>query len=511
MGSATGDIEAQLGSSVRSAPGTRRAGGDRELEEARRAVARAYRLGIVLWPLFFVLDLYVVYVVAPGTPLWPFALARVVVLVSTVQSSRLIARTAHPILVAQIALFGIASVGIAFMALYHGGLNSPYAHGVSIVLLVNATLIPASWRRALVAGLACAAPFPLLMAVAATWNESVRAAWTHASSLTAFVESYLFVLATAAIGAFTSHAVWVAQRQVYEARRLGRYRLKVRIGSGGMGDVWMARDLDRKVDVAVKILSPGASGMAGAVARFEREAKAAAGLRNLHTVRVFDYGASDDGVRYMAMELLSGADLSDLVATRGPMPIGRAVHFARQACDSLDEAHRAGIVHRDIKPENLFVTSEGGEQDFLKLLDFGIAKISSDADSDVTLTQTGWIGGTPAYMAPEVCAGAAAEVRSDLYSLGAVLYFLLTGTPPFPAATPGAMMAAHIQQIPRAPSVVRGDPACAALDPIILRCLAKRPGDRFPSAATLSEVLASAGAEWTQANARACWSVPPAA
>ncbi|MGO8996771.1 MAG: serine/threonine-protein kinase [Polyangiaceae bacterium] len=484
----------RLAKTPRTGSGPREQG---ELEETRRAVIRSYRLGVVIWPSFFLLDLYVVYVVAPGTPVWPFLAARVIVLAGAMMSFGAIATVRYPVALAEVAFYGTSSTGIAFMALYHGGLGSPYLHGISLVILVHAAVITSEWRRALFRGLLLTLPFPLLMALAAIWFPEVKAQWASPVSLKGFLENYLFVLATAVIGAFASHAVWSAQRQVYEARRLGRYRLKVRIGTGGMGDVWMAGDEIRKIDVAVKILSSAASQAAGAVARFEREAKIAANLRSRHTVRVFDYGASDDGVRYIAMELLSGSNLAQLVTAQGPMPIARAVHFARQACDSLDEAHRAGIVHRDIKPENLFVTSEAGEDDVLKLLDFGIAKIASDESNDATLTQAGWIGGTPAYMPPEVCAGGNAEPRSDLYSLGAVLYFLLTGVPPFEAETAVAMMTAHTREAPRPPSELRPDPACAALDSIVLRCLAKRPADRFPSAAMLSEALAGAGSTAT--------------
>ncbi len=492
----------ELSGSARSGSRARGERDERELDEVRRAVERSYRLGLIIWPSFFLLDLWVVYVIAPGTPLWPFVSARALVLVGAVASFRLLRTTSRPAVLSEFAFYGTASAGIAFMALFHHGLASPYLHGVSLVLLVHAAVITSEWRRAIVSGLLLALPFPIVMAIAAIWSPAVRTSWTDAASLETFVENYLFVLATAVISAFASHAVWSAQRQVYEARRLGRYRLKVRIGSGGMGDVWMASDEDRKVDVAVKILSASASHAAGAVARFEREAKIAASLRSRHTVRVFDYGASDDGVRYLAMELLSGANLGELVASHGPMPVARAVHFAQQACESLDEAHRAGIVHRDIKPENLFVTTEAGESDVLKLLDFGIAKIASAEESDATLTQAGWIGGTPAYMAPEVCAGAPAEPRSDLYSLGAVLYFLLTGAPPFTGDTAMAMMSAHMRETARPPSARCGDPACAALDAIVLRCLAKRPADRFASATELREALAIASTPWTNANGR---------
>ena len=190
---------------------------------------------------------------------------------------------------------------------------------------------------------------------------------------------------------------------------------------------------------------------ARAIARFEREALAASGLQSPHTIRVFDFGASDDGVWFMAMEHLEGVDLASLVDEVGPLPPARVVRFARQACAALAEAHDAGIVHRDVKPDNLFVCRMGDEPDFLKVLDFGIARIEG-ADEDVNVTRAGWVHGTPAYMSPEVCNGARAAARSDVYSLGAVMYYLLTGTPPFTAATAAAVMVAHVNDAPDLPS-----------------------------------------------------------
>jgi serine/threonine-protein kinase len=311
---------------------------------------------------------------------------------------------------------------------------------------------------------------------------------------------FTFVVATLVMGAIASHVLWSARRQVHEARKLGRYRLKVRIGVGGMGEVWMAWDDAAQRDVALKVLSPAASEQAGAVARFEREARAAASLRSPHTVRVLDYGASDDGVRYLAMELLEGVDLADVVVRDGPLSPSRAVRLVKQACASLAEAHANGIVHRDIKPANLFLTAGEDAREILKVVDFGIAKVSSP-DDDATLTQAGWIGGTPAYMAPEVCAGLQAEPRSDVYSLGASLFFLLTGEPPFEGSNAGALMTAHLNARPVAPSR-RAPWISADLDAVVLRCLAKGAADRFATVGELEEALAACDVDaWQERKA----------
>jgi serine/threonine-protein kinase len=213
-------------------------------------------------------------------------------------------------------------------------------------------------------------------------------------------------------------------------------------------------------------------------------------LHDPHTIRVFDYGASDDGVAYIAMELLHGEDLGSLVAREGPLDPARCARLGRQVCASLAEAHARGIVHRDVKPENLFVTRAADGTELLKVLDFGIAKVS-DASLDATLTQGGWVGGTPAYMAPEVCEGGVADPRSDLYSLGAVLYFMLTGAPPFADASPSGVMVAHVRQEVVPPSRRAPHPVPPPLEAAILRCLAKRPQDRHADARELDESLAA--------------------
>jgi serine/threonine-protein kinase len=291
---------------------------------------------------------------------------------------------------------------------------------------------------------------------------------------------------------------------VFQARQLGRYRLKARIGSGGMGEVWLAWDDGLKRDVALKILARQATGED--LQRFEREAFAASSLKSAHTIRVFDFGASDDGVWFIAMEHLDGADLATLVGEYGPLPIARAIRFARHACASLTEAHAGGIVHRDIKPANLFVTHAGDEYDLLKLLDFGIAKVARE-DEDATVTQAGWLAGTPAYMSPEVCRGEVHGTRGDIYSLGAVLYFLVTGTPPFTTENVAALMMSHVNDPPDSPSQRLGTLVPRDVEAVILKCLEKRPEKRYASVSDLDLALArcSLPRPWTNEEARNFW------
>src|SRR5262249_47318354 len=226
-----------------------------------------------------------------------------------------------------------------------------------------------------------------------------------------------FIAATAVFLVSGGHRVYLLNRQIFEARNIGRYRLVRKLGAGGMGEVWSAYHAALKRNVAIKILRPDADAGEDRVARFVREVRALSELSHPNTVRVFDYGVTEDGLWYYVMEKLDGIDLERSVEEGGPFPPERAVHVVWQASRALAEAHGRGIVHRDIKPANLFLTDLGGEKDFVKVLDFGIAKLIGDAGAgDATLTRTGWVAGTPAFMSPEVASGRPADARADVYA-----------------------------------------------------------------------------------------------
>ncbi|MGH7434168.1 MAG: serine/threonine-protein kinase, partial [Polyangiaceae bacterium] len=207
-----------------------------------------------------------------------------------------------------------------------------------------------------------------------------------------------------------------------------------------------------------------------------------------NTVRVFDYGMTDDGLWYYVMELLEVETVAEHVARLGPLPPARAVHIVGQVARALAEAHGRGIVHRDIKPENLFLTSMGGEHDFVKVIDFGIAKV---ANADGNMTGTGWVMGTPAYMSPEVAMGAPADARSDVYGLGEVLYFMLAGKPPFRADNVAALIFAQVHEEVVSPSRILGRQLPHDVEEVLLRALEKDPEVRFPTAAEFALALAS--------------------
>jgi serine/threonine protein kinase len=246
-----------------------------------------------------------------------------------------------------------------------------------------------------------------------------------------------------------------------------------------------------------------------AVTRFRREADAAAHLRSPHTVALYDFGVTEDGTLYFVMELLEGMDLETLVRQQGPVPANRVIHILRQVCESLEEAHASGLVHRDIKPANIHLGRVGMRHDFVKVLDFGLVKSVDSASSEHSLmTAAGLTPGTPAYMAPEIASGETVDGRADIYALGCVAYYLLTGQLVFQASTTFQIIAKHLQEPPVPPSQRTELVVPPALDRVVLACLAKNPGDRPGSAAELDRLLAGIEVEpWTEEKAERWWSL----
>lgn len=286
--------------------------------------------------------------------------------------------------------------------------------------------------------------------------------------------------------------------RIHLYKKLGNYLLEDQIGEGGMGVVYRANHCMLKRPAAIKLLH-SAKVCPDALARFEREVQLTCGLTSPHTVAVYDYGVTPEGLFYYVMELLEGITLAQLIQIYGPQPAGRVVHFLRQACLSLAEAHGNSLIHRDLKPENMMICRRGGVADTLKILDFGLARMVTQ-DQDKSQSS---LAGTPRYMSPEAITTAdSIDARSDIYSLGAVGYFLLTGQPVFPGKDVGSILKAHVTAVPIRPSVRLGSPIDRELEDIIMRCLEK-PRDRRPASAQelngfLSECRASD--TWTQAD-----------
>lgn len=302
----------------------------------------------------------------------------------------------------------------------------------------------------------------------------------------------------------------------------GEYVILDRIGTGGMGSVYKAEQPSMNRLVAVKVLHSRFATRDDLVARFRREARAMSQLAHPNTARVYKYGALDDGSVYFVMDYLEGRNLAHEVRQKGPMEAERAVKIMIQVCGALEEAHRAGIVHRDLKPENVFLTAQGGTEDFPKVLDFGLAKMSEKqmGRGSMMFTQQGMVFGTPEFMSPEQAQGEELDRRSDIYSLALILYELMTGQLPFEAKTPLDMMKAHVKDPPIPLSQrVPGLKFSAELEATIAKALAKKPDDRYATAADFAEALrgclresaepVSSGAP-PQAPAAALTSVAPA-
>jgi len=321
-------------------------------------------------------------------------------------------------------------------------------------------------------------------------------------------EMVMWLSVAVAMAVYGSQKITALREEALAARKLGQYLLKRRLGQGGMGEVYLAEHILLKRPCAVKIIRPEQALDTRTVQRFLREVQAAATLTHPNTVQVFDYGQASDGTMFYAMEYLTGMTLQELVDHHGPMSAGRATFVLRQLCGALSEAHAVGLIHRDIKPSNVILSSRAGQHDVAKLLDFGLVRIVSSDPADGRLTQAGLLFGTPEYMSPEQAAGAAdVDARSDIYSLGALACLLLTGQPPFVRPSPAQTLAAHIDD-PMALLRTRVADVPQDLEAIVLRCLQKRPQDRFATVTELERALAACCSvgEWTQADA-AAWSL----
>jgi serine/threonine-protein kinase len=330
--------------------------------------------------------------------------------------------------------------------------------------------------------------------------------WSDTPRVSLFLFDAMILLMLAVGSTFGARTMSRLRRQVVEARQLGQYRLRRRIGAGGMGEVYLAEHQLLKRPCALKSIRPDAATDPRALSRFEREVRLTAALSHPNTVEIYDYGRAQDGTYYYVMEYLRGLSLCELVARSGPVPPARVVYLLRQVCGALREAHAAGLIHRDIKPSNIFASHRGGIHDMAKLLDFGLVRHVATARA-IHLSAEGQILGSPLFMSPEQATGGLElDERSDIYSLGAVAYYLLTGRPPFEGVSGIALLIAHARDPVVPPARVRpGIPQ--DLERVVLRCLAKDSSERFPDAASLERALgecACAG-DWDQERAARWW------
>jgi hypothetical protein len=386
---------------------------------------------------------------------------------------------------------------------------SPRVSWVVIPILFYPAIVPNTPKKTLVTSLLAASTEPVALLISHLRGVQVNlsAFYLLWDFLPTYISAFLVVLPVKII-----HNLG---QQVKRARELGSYRLEEQLGRGGMGEVYRATHQMLARPAAVKLIrseilgssSPGAARVI--MERFRREAEAAASLRSPHTINLYDFGVSHDGTFFLVMEMLDGLDLETLVERFGPVPPERAVYLLRQVCESLEEAHTRGLIHRDIKPSNVFTCRMGLAVDFVKVLDFGLVKATHEQGREATLlTAPDSTTGTPAYIAPEMVRGdGAVDHRVDIYTLGCVGYWLLTGQLVFQAPNAIQLMYQHANATPIPPSQRSELEISPELDNVILACLAKLPQDRPQSAGELSRRLAATvnGDGWTEEQAHRWW------
>jgi len=379
---------------------------------------------------------------------------------------------------------------------------------VSLWILVFRMLVPSTSWRAFGAAFLSAATLPL-----AVWTTEA----TCHVSISAWVAGAIYktTFMTALVAWLASRAIYKMGTAVTAARMMGSYKLERLLGKGGMGEVWLGSHAMLKRPAAIKLIQPDRLGATGAtdsatrVQRFEREAQATSALHSKHTVHLYDFGTTEDGTFYYVMEYLEGIDVDVLVERYGPVPPERAIFLLRQACHSLMEAHDCAMIHRDIKPGNIRVCRLGPDYDFVKVLDFGLVKHTDGGEQDSGLTVEGVATGTPAYMAPEMALGGELGPPADIYQLGCVAYWLLTGKPVFEAKTAMAVISQHIQDAP-APLSERTELTIPrSLESLVMDCLKKEPADRPQTAREVFGRLDDIELEepWTRKRAEHWWQV----
>lgn len=426
----------------------------------------------------------------------------------------------------ELSTLSIGTAGFSAMAVVLPLIAQPEAivrGALTYVLLAYAAYVPSSARRTLL--IATLMTVPLMTCVylaythydpalhdppAANWPKGPVGAMAFSVTIYSFV---WWALAVAIAVAF-SRMIYGLRKEVRDVKRLGQYTLEEKLGEGGMGIVYRASHAMLRRPTAVKLLLPDRAGKES-LARFEREVRRTAMLTHPNTVTVFDYGRTAEGVFYYAMELLEGATLHDVVELDGAQPEERVIHLLEQAAASLGEAHDAGLIHRDIKPGNILVVDRGGIPDLVKVVDFGLVKDVGPTSGDAAprtveapLTMANTITGTPLYLAPETLTEPdAIDARADLYALGAVGYWLLTGSHVFSGRSVVEVCGHHLHSAPESPSKRLGSPVSADLEALLMSCLAKKPADRPASAHVLRARLRACDTadRWTTERAAAWW------
>jgi serine/threonine-protein kinase len=377
-----------------------------------------------------------------------------------------------------------------------------------LMIFTYALLIPNTWQRAALVIIPLALiPIGLALSVRLTTEDFTAVMQTDPMYRNTMIRIFLGMIWGSATAIWGVWSIRSLRREAFEAKKMGQYQLKKLLGRGGMGEVYLAEHRMLKRPCALKLIRPDVADIRLNLKRFEREVQSTARLTHWNTVEIYDYGNTEDGVFYYVMEYLPGMNLDDVVRMNGPFPANRAIYLLKQVCEALAEAHCEGLIHRDIKPANIFSARRGGMYDVAKLLDFGLVRqtgLTASPDDDVT--REGAITGSPLYMSPEQALGEVPDERSDIYSLGAVAYYLTAGRPPFVDENPMRVIMSHAHDVPTPPSVLNPD-IPLRLEQVIMKCLEKKPEDRFANVRLLLRALIDSETEdlWNAEKAAHWW------
>jgi serine/threonine-protein kinase len=483
------------------------------LTDPGRSLRLACLVWIGLWGLGLLMNLVIGPIVSPGRPLddaWPWPAAPVAVACIAI-SAGLIFYTRRsdctPEWIVDLSLIYEVALALGIGIVNQWTPNTAGLSWICVLILVHPLIVPAPPGKVLAAAVAAASMDLVGLGI-------TRARGIEVPAASVIVWTYLPNYVCAMLAVVPAKVRVRLERHRAAERELGSYRLGELLGRGAMGEVYRAEHRMLARPAAVKLVRQDSVGVDDPDRRrrigqrFEREVQVTARLRSPHTVSVYDYGITEDGTFYYVMELLEGLDLETLVRSFGPVPAGRAVHILRQVCDSLAEAHDMGLVHRDIKPSNVFLCRYGRRVDFAKVLDFGLAKPTDYGEADVRITHETTIAGTPAFMSPEQILGHH-EVgpSTDLYAVGCLAYWLLTGRLVFEGETWVDILSKHANDAPVPPSQKSEMAIPPILDDIVMACLEKDPERRPASADALERKLGevATGSDWSAERARKWW------
>ena len=447
-------------------------------------------------------------------------LVAVILGISTWQLSKWKRLTLTELRIAEVGLFWATAIGLVIyqytllrLKVHEGdgvgavaGMKSCVVYFFGVIMLYG-TFIPNTWQRTVmvVGPMALLPGLPPL--ILRQIDADVRDFGEHVVTFEQVSDNILMLVLGVVTSAIGAHIINTLREEVFRARQLGQYRLKELLGAGGMGEVYLAEHRLLKRPCAIKLIRLAAQADPMALIRFEREVRATARLSHPNTIDVYDYGHTDDGTFFYVMEYLPGLNLSEIVYQFGPLPAARAVHMLRQTCGALREAHETGLIHRDIKPANIFAAQRGGLYDVVKLLDFGLVRTTHEAAQKEDAVGERGLSGSIHYMAPEQADfDGQVDIRSDIYSLGATAYFLVTGDPPFHRDQVLDILRAHHEEAVLPPSQLAPD-LPPDVEAIILKCLAKRPEDRFQSIREVEKALSecSVAGQWGEDEAQQWW------